>query len=698
MKWTFFIALIVSALGFSQNTTSQLEFVDFKKASAAIQLDAFSNEVSGEVIFELDVLKNTNSVFLDAKNLVNYKATINGKEVKTIYDGEKLVVESRFRESETKKIKISFTSFPSKAMYHIDEDNDRKWEQVWTQGQGKYTSNWLPSIDDMNDKMVWDFKITAPQNKTVIANGSLKDVAASSDFKTWTYDMKKPMSSYLVAIVAGDYEVKRDSSNGGTPLEFYYYTGQEDKVASTYKYSKQIFNFLESEIGVAYPWQNYKQIPVKDFLYSGMENTGTTIFNDQFFADSLGANDRSYVNVNAHELAHQWFGNLVTETDSKHHWLHEGFASYYALLAERNIYGDFYFQKQLFDYAEALHEQSSNGKSTALLDPKANSLTFYQHGAWALHALKDEVGTDNLRASIKEYLKSNQYKNVTTEDFLDAVERISMVDLSNFKTFWLTSTTFPTAEALRILRKDAQMEKYLQLSARRISSFDESYNSYKETLQDPIEVEMVKEMVAQLSIHDDPRKYDLIKKALALNNLEINQLFVLSTQELNDQNRELVTNLINDPSYVTRESALFLLWNDAKDKRALLEKARASWEEINPSLDMSWIVLALNSSGYSNEELKPLLIRLQSYSSTKYSTEIRTAAFDYLINLNAMSQQNYKDLMEASLHHVWRFYENARDILKAQYKKENGKFFINQSMDSFDTINQEKLKKILGIN
>ncbi len=697
MKWITLFTLLFAAFLQAQNTSSQLDIVDFQNAKAHIQLDRFSNEVSGIVIFDIDVLKNTNSIFIDAKNLVSYKATIDGKEVKTTYDGEKLVLESRFRESESKKIIISFTSFPSKAMYHIDEDDDRKWDQVWTQGQGKYTSNWLPSIDDMNDKIIWSFHITAPISKRVVANGKLIEVQPAADKIIWSYKMERPMSSYLVAIVAGDYEVKKDTSASGVPLEYYYYRKEESKAAPTYQYSKEIFNFLEQEIGVSYPWQNYKQIPVKDFLYSGMENTGTTIFNDQFFVDELGANDRSYVNVNAHELAHQWFGNLVTETDSKHHWLHEGFASYYALLAEREIYGDFHFQKQLFDYAEALHEQSANGKSTALLDPKANSLTFYQHGAWALHALKDEVGASNLRASVIEYLKRNQYKNVTTENFLEVVERVAMVDLSNFKTFWLTSTTFPTAEALRILRKNDQMEKFLQLSARRISSFEESYNSYKETLQDPVEVEMVKEMVAQLSIHDDPRKYELLQRAIALNNLEINQLIVLSTQELNDSNRDMVAGLLNDPSYITRESALFLLWNDAKDKRALLEKARTSWEEINSSLDMSWIVLALNSSGYSNEELKPLLMRLQSYTNPKYSTETRTAAFDYLINLDAMSQQNYKDLMQASLHHVWRFYANARDLLKVQYKKEYGKYFINQSMDSFDATNQEKLRKILGI-
>ena len=112
---------------------------------------------------------------------------------------------------------------------------------------------------------------------------------------------------------------------------------------------------------------------------------------------------------------------------------------------------------------------------------------------------------------------------------------------------------------------------------------------------------------------------------------------------------------------------------------------------------MAWIVLALNSTGYTNEELLPFLVRLQAYTGSEYSTETRTAAFDYLINLDAMSQQNYTDLMNASLHHVWRFYENARAVLNVQYQKEKGQFFIDQSLGNFDTESQEKLKQVLGL-
>jgi aminopeptidase N len=697
MKWITIITLLIALFAHSQNTSSQLELVDFQKAHVSITLDKASNEVQGTVLFDLKILQNTPSIFLDAKNLVAYQAFIDTKKVRVVYDGEKLVVEAPFSANDTIQLKIVFTSYPSKAMYHIDADKDRLWDQVWTQGQGKYTSNWLPSIDDMNDKMIWSLSITAPVSKYVVSNGHLVQVTDNKETKTWDYKMQKPMSTYLVALAVGDYKVKTDTSATGVPLEFYYYKGQESRVAATYQHSKEIFDFLEGEIGVAYPWQNYKQVPVKDFLYAGMENTGMTIFNDEFFTDELGVNDRSYVNVNAHELAHQWFGDLVTETESKHHWLQEGFASYYALLAEKNLYGNSYFQIQLYEYAESLNEQSASGNSTALLDAKANSLTFYQHGAWALHALEDKIGVLSFRESVKRYLIENKYKNVTTSSFMDVVAEVSKKDLTQFKSTWLTSEVFPTAEALRILRKQPVMEQYLQLAARRISTFEESYNSYLETLQKPVEIELVKEMVAQLSIHDTVKKYELLQQAAALNHIEVNQLIVLSTPNLNDNNRELISSMLQDASYVTRESVLFLLWNDASDKRTVLENTKAQWKEINSSLDMAWIVLALNSTGYSNEELLPLLTRLQSYTDAQYSTETRTAAFDYLINLDAMSQQNYRDLMHASLHHVWRFYENARGILKEQYKGESGKFFIKQAMGDFDSPSQQRLRKVLRI-
>ena len=204
-------------------------------------------------------------------------------------------------------------------------------------------------------------------------------------YNLWEFDMQKPMSSYLVALVIGKYDKKVEYSKSGIHLEMYYYQEDSLKFEPTYRYSKQMFDFLEEEIGVPYPWQNYKQVPVKDFLYAGMENTSATIFADSFVIDSIAFVDKNYVNVNAHELAHQWFGDLVTETSGTHHWLQEGFATYYALLAERDIFGDDYYYWQLYDYAQELLEQDKAGGSTSLLNPKSSSTTFYKKGAWVVH-------------------------------------------------------------------------------------------------------------------------------------------------------------------------------------------------------------------------------------------------------------------------------------------------------------------------
>ena len=210
----------------------------------------------------------------------------------------------------------------------------------------------------------------------------------------WQFDMQHPMSSYLVAFAIGDFAVKNTNSTSGVPLAMYYNTSDEAKADATYRYTKRIFDFLETTIDIPYPWQNYKQVPVKDFLYAGMENTGTTLFADSFVVDDIGFFDRNYVNVNAHELAHQWFGNLVTASSGEHHWLHEGFATYYALLAERDIFGEDYYYYKLYESAEQLKALSDRGKGQKLVNPKASSLTYYQKGAWALHILNERVGEE----------------------------------------------------------------------------------------------------------------------------------------------------------------------------------------------------------------------------------------------------------------------------------------------------------------
>jgi len=257
-----------------------------------------------------------------------------------------------------------------------------------------------------------------------------------------------------------------------------------------------------------------------------------------------------------------------------------------------------------------------------------------------------------------------------------------------------TSLLNPKASSLTFYQRF--MEQYFQLSARRISSFDEAKNSYKETLREPINDFMLEEMVAQLSIHNDDRVYELYKKAAASGSIKGRQAVALSLQQFQPELEPLLRSMLNDPSYLTRERALYLLWSGLPDQRnKILRDADQQWNSKTPSLDMAWIAMALNSSDFKTGEKYKYLERIGTYTSPIYDTETRLAAFDYLISLKSMSTQNYKDLMDASMHHSWRFYKQCRDILKALYKKDEHRPLIKKIMETLPEEKQKRIETIL---
>ncbi|MDX1761399.1 MAG: M1 family metallopeptidase, partial [Christiangramia sp.] len=372
-----------------EKSQSQTENFDFKHVEAYIKIQPSKTLVEGNVTYEFDILGQQDTLFIDGRKMQFSEVMLNGDPVKFTSDDQGIYILSEFLPSENNQLKLKYVVQPGSGMYFINWDYpkiDDQEKQVWTQGQGKYTSTWLPSFDDMNEKAEFDLSYEFPADFELVSNGVLKSSEKINDsLRLWQFDMEKPISSYLVAVVAGKFYSEEITSSTGDDIQLYIKSEDSAKLEATYRHSQKIFDFLETEIGLAYPWQNYKHMPVMDFLHGGMENTGLTVFSSSFVTDSIGFKDRNYVNVNAHELAHQWFGNLVTEESGEHHWLHEGFATYYALLAEKEIFGEDYYYWKLFESAEQLKEVSDSGKGETLLNPQAGSLTFYQKGAWALH-------------------------------------------------------------------------------------------------------------------------------------------------------------------------------------------------------------------------------------------------------------------------------------------------------------------------
>lgn len=654
--------LFITCFGFSQQT----EYVDFKKAKAEIFFaDLTKKDVNGVVSYQFEILKDIDSVCIDAVKMEFNHVYLGDNKTDFFNDEKKIVVKHDFKEGQTYNISFNYKVNPKKAMYFIDwgnsdavslsnfneNQNQIQNKQIWTQGQGKYTSHWLPSLDDTNDKIEFDLSITFNKSYQVIANGNLINKQINTSTITWHYDMEEPMSSYLVAFAIGKYSKKVVHSKRGMPLEFYYYPEDSLKFEPTYRYTKQMFDFLEEEIGVPYPWQNYKQVPVKDFLYAGMENTSTTIFSDALVVDSIAFVDKNYVNVNAHELAHQWFGDLVTAKSGEHHWLQEGFATYYALLAERDVFGDDYYYWRLYEYAQELLEQDKAGGSTSLLNPKSSSTTFYKKGAWVLHLLRELIGDKAFKAGVVNYLKKHQFKNVETDDFIGEVEKTSKQDLSEFVNTWLFKETFDYEYLIANLKTNPFISEYLNINYEGVDSkCDFSLDS---NISDQSKSKIIKLV---------PKK---VSKETFKNDVKVRQAIAQNLTEIPLELKEDYESLLNDASYITIETALYNLWsNFPKERHKYFNKTKDVQGFNDKNVRILWLTLALVTPDFEPENKPKYLKELTDYTNPEYNSGIRQNAFLYLLEIQACNTACKANLKQATKHHDWRFSKFAKAALK----------------------------------
>ncbi|WP_116039845.1 M1 family metallopeptidase [Seonamhaeicola aphaedonensis] len=685
LRFIFFF--FASFLGFCQQT----EYVDFKRIQADIGFDVYQNKVYGEIECTFEIIKNVDSVYLDAINMrfervrmypENKEADLLHRgEVFNVNDDKKLIVKHGFKKGQKYSLKfLFFRNNPKKALYFIDWDvvndvtssdsnfnqNYIEKRQIWTQGQGKYTSNWLPSIDDMNDKIEFDLSITFDKNYHVIANGNLTNKQINNSTITWYYDMQKPMSSYLVALAIGKCKKKVEYSKSDIPLEMYYYPEDSLKVEPTYRYTKQIFDFLEEEIGVPYPWQNYKMVPVKDFLYAGMENTSLNIYSDAFVVDSIAFVDRNFVNINAHELAHQWFGDMVTETSGTHHWLQEGFATYYALLAEKEVFGEDYYYWRLYEYAQELLEQDKAGQSTSLLDPKSSSITFYKKGAWVLHMLRKKVGDKAFKEAVRNYLIKHQFKNVETDYFIGEVEKASGKDLNEFINIWLKDKSFYYSKCFDKLKKDSPMISQLDELENELLFSSHSPGFSLHHYYDNATYAEIKSLVFSKELIKLVEDKSIYKKGLNSNDIKVRQALAQNLIDIPLELKADYESLLNDKSYITVEAALSNLWrNFTEDRKKYLNQTRNMVGFNNKNIRILWLTLALITENYKIENKEQYFNELVDYTNSKYGFEVRQNAFQYLNYIQACNSICKDNLKQATVHHNWRFSKFAQKLLKS---------------------------------
>ncbi len=682
---------------FTQLLCSQIQDkVNFTNAQIVVYPKFDQTKIEGRVTYKFEILKHTDSIFLDAKHMKFDSVFLNGERIKFENDGNHFIVRKKFKKGDFFNLRFDYEAIPKQTIYFMGgEDGIQGNEQIWTQGQGKYTSHWLPSLDDMNDKIEFDLTIVADRSYNVIANGSLTDRVERDSVNAWKYNMHKPMSSYLVAFAVGNFDRVTLQSGSGIPIETYYEPKDSLFVEPTYRHTQKIFDFLEEEIGVPYPWQNYKQIPVQDFLYAGMENTGATIFSNTFMVDSTAFVDRNFVNVNAHEMAHQWFGNLVTEQSGKHHWLHEGFATFYAYLAEKQIFGEDYFYWRLLETAKALDNFSGDGNGEALTNANAGSLTFYEKGAWALVILRDRVGDAAFREGIQNYLTRFAYQNVTISDFMWEMEKASGMKLSHFEEAWLQESDFPFESVKAFLRnKNTSLNTYFKTKKK----IDSHLEIAEETLKsqwgtyttDALKHQLVMDYGSQLSPI-------FLGKLLKEEGLKVRQAIALTMGKIPPEIKGDFESLLSDRSYKTIESALFKLWTDFPENRNFyLDQTKNVTGFPNKNVRLLWLTLALVSADYGLSQKPDFYNELSAYSGPEHHFEVRLLAFQYLKSIGGFNDAALKNLIKACSHHVWHFKKSCRKMLKDFLKSEGSLARIEALYPTLNLEQQQYLDKTLG--
>ncbi len=388
-------------------------------------------------------------------------SSINISRYRCINDDQKLIIEfsELFRSGSVIDIKITYSTgynglesnqgfdSPKNGFHFIAKSKQDKQipaYQAWTQGQATESPYWFPCIDSPQIKFTLDIEVTSPNEFMVVSNGILKSKETENDLTIWKFMEINPIPSYLVSVVIGRFSVA-ESNNDNLPL-YYYWPEEINKEDAMLSFSEtpQMIGFFEEYFDTKFPFQKYSQSAVDDFEFGGMENTSCTTLTRNVLHDKITSMDyHNDIFLIAHELAHQWFGDLVTCKDWPHLWLNEGFATYCELLYWERTRGidEFHYNliKNTDGYFEEANEQYHRPIVTKLYKhpDELFDAHAYEKAGFILHMIRNYLGELNFRKSLKVYLAQYQHKSADSLDLLRIFEEVSGIEMHSFFDQWI---------------------------------------------------------------------------------------------------------------------------------------------------------------------------------------------------------------------------------------------------------------------
>lgn len=487
---SLFVSIFLLSAVSAQNNRPNFNRVrtyDVQHYIIRISFDRGAKRVFGDTTVQLKPLAGDfRQVELDSEDMIyeSVKLESNGKDLKYEQVGKKIriTLDRAYSPQELISIRFKYVSRPKRGIYFVPAQNGRNEEsrpaQIWTQGEPEYAHHWFPSYDFPDDKATTEQFITVEKDETAIGNGELLETIENTDgTKTFHYKMPVRHSVYLVSFVVGKH-IKISDKYKNIPLGVYLYPGRERLAEIAFGNTKAMFRIFEDLTKIDYPFNKYDQTIVANYdEFAAMENiTATTLSDREVFYAEFDFGKSAVEDIVAHELAHSWFGNLVTCRNWAELWLNEGFATFMEAAYREKMYGREQYIRKIRDdadtyFAEGKPKRLRRGLFNHLARPDDSifDATTYQKGGVVIHTLREQIGDKAFWQAINTYLNRHKFENVESTDLQRVMEEVSGQKLDWFFAQWVYGAGHPQLE---IRQTFDEQKKLLTLAVKQTQEAD----------------------------------------------------------------------------------------------------------------------------------------------------------------------------------------------------------------------------------
>jgi len=428
-------------------------------------------------------------VDFDAEEMQIQRVQLRGNDLKFTEGPKNLLIhlDRTYSFRDTITVSVEYTCTPKRGIYFVEPDSGYpdKPRQIWTQGEDMDNHFWFPCYDFPNDKATSEILVTVRSSSVALSNGSLLSVKKNAKNGTTTYHWRegKPHAAYLIMLAIGEYAILTDKS-GKLPLEYYVYPNHVEDARICFEKTPDMIRFFGGKIGFPYPWEKYAQVLIKDFVAGGMENTSaTSLMDDITVFDARARLDNSPVSLIAHELAHQWWGDVVTCKDWRHLWLNESFASYFDPLYHEYLLGRDEFDYQMYSAQQQGIVVDKRLGRKPIVSVGSYGENVYPRGASVLHMLRFVLGEELFWKALRHYITKHQYQSVETRDFQVAIEEATGQNLYWFFDQWIYKAGYPVFD---VSYRWNDSSKTLALRATQVQAMD----SLTGVFRSPVDIEI----------------------------------------------------------------------------------------------------------------------------------------------------------------------------------------------------------------